>query len=82
MTDPTVLVREEMERFLQALPSLLLELRGQWVVFKDGKVHSAHATEEEAYVAGRGVFGQRGGHVVAQVAEVYTIPLTAAVMFA
>lgn len=75
------LVREEMKRFLQALPNLLASSRGRWVVFKDGKVHSEHDTEDDAYLAGRRAFGPQGGHVIAQVTEVHAMPLTAAVMY-
>lgn len=70
-----------MRRFQEALPGLLEQHRGRWVVFRDGQVVSAHDTEEEAYRAGLEAFGRHGGHVVAQVAEQRVVPLTAAVSF-
>lgn len=82
MTTPASRVHEEMGRFLKALPALLLKLRGKWVVFKDGEVKSIHTSEDEAFLAGREAFGSQGGHVIAEVAEVHAVPVTAAVMFA
>ena len=67
-----------MARFRAALPELLKDHAGKWVVFRDGQVVSVHDDEEAAYRAGREAFGLRGGHVVAPVEEQRTIPLTAA----
>jgi hypothetical protein len=74
-------VHEEMQRFRAELPRLLTEMKGKWVVFRDGQVQSVHDTEEAAYSAGLSKFGREGGHVVAQVAEEHPIPLNAGVVF-
>ncbi len=66
-------VLAEGERFRAELPALLPIYGERWVVFRDGKVASAHATEEEAYVAGLEHFGPYGGHVVAIVREVEVV---------
>jgi hypothetical protein len=46
-------VLAEAQRFRSMIPMLILVLRDQWVVFREGQVHSVHATEEDAFVAGR-----------------------------
>lgn len=74
-------VLEETRRFRAALPELLKEHPGKWVVFKDGAVHSIHDTEEEAYGAGLTAFGRDGGHVVAPVIQENAAPVTAGVLF-
>jgi hypothetical protein len=73
MKDPAVAVREEMDRFIEALPQLLREIPGKWVVFRDAKVQSVHADEESAFSAGHRKFGTKGGQVIAQVAEIRPI---------
>ncbi len=78
--DPLALrerVLAEAERFRAALPALLPIYGERWVVFRDGEVASAHATEEEAYVAGLERFGPYGGHVVAVVREAEAVMLGA-----
>lgn len=58
-------VLEESKRFLAALPTLLAsELRGRWVLFKDGEVIADFATDSEALSAGVARFGYYGGFVV------------------
>ena len=74
-------VLEETHRFHQALPSLLAEHRGRWVVFKDGSVQSEHATEAEAYNSAVQTFGRDAGFVVAQITEISPTPITAGVLF-
>jgi hypothetical protein len=73
MKDPRDAVREEMDRFIAALPKLLREIPGKWVVFREGKVQSIHEDQDSAYVAGRRMFGSHGGQVIAQVAEIRPI---------
>jgi len=74
-------VLEETLRFRAALPGLLKEHPGKWVVFKDGAVQSIHETEEEAYTAGLAAFGRDGGHVVTPVMPDNAAPITAGVLF-
>lgn len=62
-------VLAESRRFRASLPSLMAEHPGQWVVFYQGTVVSAHDTEEEAYLAGLKDPGPGSGHVVVQVRE-------------
>jgi hypothetical protein len=76
-----LLVLEETKRFHQALPSLLPDHRGKWIVFKEGSVHSEHDSEDAAYAAAVNAYGKNGGFVVAQVAEVSPLPITAGVLF-
>jgi hypothetical protein len=64
-------VLEETKLFRAALPGLLEEHRGKWVVFKDGSVRSFHDDEKAAYDAA----------VIAPVSETHTTPVTAAVLF-
>jgi hypothetical protein len=66
----------EAERFRAKLPSLLPIYAERWVDFRDGEVASAHATEEEAYVAGLERFGPAGGHIVVVVREAETAMLS------
>jgi hypothetical protein len=70
-------VLAEAERFRAVLPALLPTYGERWVVFRDGEVASAHATEEEAYVAGLERFGPYGGHVVAVVRQAEVVMLGA-----
>ena len=72
-------VLAEAARFRAKLPQLLPRYAEQWVVFRDDEVISAHATEEEAYVAGLERFGLDGGHVIAIVREPEDVVLSAAV---
>jgi len=74
-------VLAEAARFRAKLPVLLPRYSEQWVVFRDDEVVSAHATEEEAYVAGLDRFGPDGGHVVAVVREPERVILSAAIAF-
>jgi len=74
-------VLEEMKRFEESLDSLMEEYRDKWVVFKDGKVVSAHDTEEDAYRSGIESMGHEGGYVVAQVSPIVTVPISAGVLY-
>jgi hypothetical protein len=74
-------VLAEAARFRAKLPVLLPRYSEQWVVFRDNEVVSAHATEEEAYVAGLDRFGPDGGHVVAVVRESERVILSAVIAF-
>jgi hypothetical protein len=74
-------VLEETRRFRDALPELLNEHAGKWVVFKDGRVVSVHKDEDEAYRAGLEKFGREGGHVIAPVIPDVPAPITAGVLF-
>jgi hypothetical protein len=74
-------VLAETHRFYEALPRLADQYRDRWVVFRDGQVQSDHSSEDEAYEEAVGTYGPKGGFVVALVAEVSPIPLTAAVAF-
>jgi hypothetical protein len=78
---PAEKVKAEMAAFRAALPGLLRELRGKWVVFREGRVQSVHDDEDSAFAAGMKSFGRDGGHVVAQVTEEQVIPLHAGVVF-
>lgn len=73
-------VYEQTLLFRAALPSLLEQHRGKWVVFHDGSVRSLHNTEEGAFVTAVKELGSKAGFVVAPVEEVRPIPVTAAVM--
>lgn len=70
-------VLAEAASFRAKLPVLLPRYSEQWVVFRDGEVVSAHASEEEAYVAGLDRFGPDGGHVVAVVRGPESVVLSA-----
>ena len=72
-------VLAEAARFRAKLPVLLPRYSEQWVVFRDDEVVSAHATEEEAYVAGLDRFGPDGGQVVAVVREPESVILSAVI---
>ncbi len=71
----------ESRAFRAAVPSLTSQFGGKWVVFRDGKVQSAHDDEESAFQAGIKQFGVEGGHVVVQVVPQETQYLSAAVVF-
>lgn len=74
-------VLKETRKFREMLPGLMREYSGRWVVFKDEKVVSAHAEEEEAFAAGVAAFGTEGGFVVALVAKTKPTPINAAAAF-
>ena len=62
-------ILEESRRFRAALPELLKQHAGKWVVFKDGEVRIVTDDEDSAYVWGLEHYGARGGFVVAPVDE-------------
>ena len=74
-------VLQETKLFRAALPGLLAEHRGQWVVFIDGSVRSFHDDEKSAYDAAVQEFGPGTGYVIAPVSETHPTPVTAAVLF-
>ena len=74
-------VAAEAARFRTAVPRLLAEYGGQWVVFRDGTVVSVHSDEESVYLAGLERFGPAGGHVVAVVREPQVVMLRPAITF-
>jgi len=74
-------VANESARFRAAIPQLLAQYGGKWVVFRDGAVVSVQPDEESAYVAGLQRFGPGGGHVVAVVLEPEPVLLSAAIAF-
>ena len=63
--------RREFERFKAALPLLLQDqqLRGQWVVFLDGKVMHAAPDRQRAHRWAIEHLDRLAGFVVAEVAE-------------
>ena len=81
MTDVHEMVRMETERFEKALPRLLENLSGRWVVFKDNTVKADFDTEAEAYTEGLNRYGVDGGFVVAEVAKRDPELLTAGVVY-
>ncbi len=80
-TDEITRVAQEMRRFEEKLPELKENYSGRWVVFKDGKVHSDHATENDIYAAGIALFGLDGGHVVAILKDIGPVPVSASVLY-
>ena len=74
-------VLQETLRFREALPVLLKEHAGKWVVFRDGQIQGVYDDEERAYRGGLEKFGREGGHVVAPVIEQRPAPITASVLF-
>jgi hypothetical protein len=60
-------VLEESRRFRAALPELLPQYNGRWVVFRNGAVVDAFDDEDDAYVAAVDKFGVGGGFVIARV---------------
>jgi len=78
---PAERVKQEMQAFRRALPELLKDHAGQWVVFFDGKVVDFYQDEASAYDAAIQAFGPNAGFVVAPVAPEYPRPTSFAVMF-
>jgi hypothetical protein len=74
-------VLRETLNFREMLPTLMVSHSGKWVLFKDGRVFSTHATETEAFEAGVSAFGSEGGFVVALVAKTRSTPINAAAAF-
>ena len=74
-------VLRETLKFREMLPTLMLSHAGKWVLFRDGQVISAHATETEAFESGVSAFGSEGGFVVALVAKTRPTPINAAAAF-
>ena len=66
-------VYEETLRFRKALPELLKDHRGQWVVFLHGRPRGFFPNGDEAYLAALDAFGCDGGFVVAPVVEEQTV---------
>lgn len=74
-------VLEQTLLFRAALPGLLEEHRGEWVVFHEGSVRSMHATIREAYAAAINELGPDAGFVVAPIEEVRPSPIYTGVIF-
>jgi hypothetical protein len=82
MSDIEQTVLDEVKRFRAALPQLLTRYRDRWVVWKDGRVQSDHATLDEAYRAGLRKYGPKSGMVVKQVCDdPGPVPVTAGILF-
>ena len=62
----------------EALPGLLRDHAGQWVVFRDGVAQSFHVDFEHAHEAAVEAFGIHGGFVIAEVAPRNTRTLSRA----
>ena len=62
-------IRDEMARFRQALPQLLSEHRGEWLIFLGGEVKASFADEDAAYNAAIDRYGEAGGFVIVQAVE-------------
>ena len=76
--DPIAALKREWRRYEKALPRLLRSKhKGRWIVFKDGRVQSAHDTEDEALISMWNRFGMEGGIVVNRVEKIKIIHLFA-----
>ncbi len=74
-------VLEETIRFHAAMPDLLQAYAGRWVVFREGRVSSTHATEDDAYTAGLLAYGRDETYIVDRVERKSAVPLTAAFVY-
>ena len=81
MRDLYALVLEETKRFRAALPQLLEEHAGAWVVFMNGRVASVHDDHDAAYRAGLAEYGPDATYVVDRVELKRAVPLTAGVLY-
>ncbi len=81
MSDVREKIKEESQRFVQALPELLKTLKGRWVVFKDGAVQGDYATESEAYGVAVKRFGLEGGFAIHEVKEQEPFFITAGAVY-
>ena len=59
----------ESKRFHAALPALLSQYRGKWVLFRDGEVQGVFDDDDEAEREAVARFGHDGACVVAPVVE-------------
>jgi hypothetical protein len=75
------LVLEETRCFRAAIPQLMQQYRGRWVVFRGGKMRGDYASADGAYCAALKIFGADGGFVVGQVAEFGPTPVSAGIRF-
>lgn len=78
---PTEKVIQEMQAFRQALPELLKEHAGQWVIFWGGKVVGFYQDEDSAYGTAIQDLGPHAGFVVARVWPEQPRPTSFALMF-
>ena len=74
-------VLAETIRFREALPTLVEQYRGKWVVFMGGEVKSVHPDEHVAYEWAVQHLGTGAGYVIAPVVEAKPTPVTAGVLF-
>jgi len=81
MADVRKKVREEYERFLVALPKLLETIAGKWVVFLDGEVQGVFNDDASALNDAVARYGVVGGFVVAPVAPIEVMPVTAGMLY-
>ncbi len=82
MTDVREKIKAESQRFTQALPELLkTNLKGRWVVFKDGAVQGDYDTESEAYQDAVKRFTLDGGFAIHEVKEQEPIYITAGAVY-
>ncbi|MEC8023411.1 MAG: hypothetical protein VX223_05715 [Myxococcota bacterium] len=78
MSEIFAAVLAETRRFREALPNLLESHEGSWVVFKNGQIASAHASQDEAYRAGLATFGPYSPHVIDRVERKSAVLMSAA----
>ena len=81
MMTPAEKVKREMQSFRTALPELLKEHAGQWVVFADGTVVGFYEDEDSAYRAAMQEYGPGGGFVIARVVQEQPQPTSFAAVF-
>jgi hypothetical protein len=72
----------ESKRFRAALPRLLPQYWGKWVVFKDGEVQGVFDDAESAYIDAIDSLGIKSGFVISQVVEDEgPVPVSASLWF-
>jgi hypothetical protein len=74
-------IKAQYDRFLVALPSLLHDHRGEWVVWFDGEALAFHPDEDAAETWAFGHLSPDAGFVIAPVAEPRPIALSGLAMF-
>ena len=63
------IISEEKAEFRKQLPDLLEKYRGQWIVFKGGRVMGAFESLQEAYAKGLELFGTEDPFLIEEVCE-------------
>jgi len=74
-------IKKEMQRFHDALPTLMKTLENRWIVFQSGEVVSDHNSEDEAFASALEAFGATGVYVIVKVEEAEPIRMNAASAF-